>query len=322
MHLHKTQHRFDCAEDLPDADAARLALMRGEIDVVTMGVSADGMSATEVATKTRYQESGWCCSIRRRSSPQIVCRTAAKRVVVSLGFFAPADGGNRRRNAGITFVEDERHDDEALIAAVGDDDVQYAIVEEDTFNASRHFHYDAQRAFTVQPALSRVWLFGTKDMKLRDEARHFSRITRDGQIARVLDRYFGFPQRVSPMDIDIFSERVNSVLPRYRMWFQQAQGDVWHRMAVTGGGVVSGIALECRTRPHRLACAASYSSPRIPRSATTLTGSTRDHPFSVVPAISRAQTRRPCCAHPEPKTWLALAALPTSALVTSKTPAS
>ena len=33
----------------------------------------------------------------------------------------------------------------------------------------------------------------------------------------MLDHFFGFPQRVSPMDIDIFSERVNSVLPRYRM---------------------------------------------------------------------------------------------------------
>ncbi len=233
----QTQHRSIALKTYPTPDAARLALMRGEIDVVTMGVSADGMSATEVATRARYQESGWVLlNSPQKFTPKSFAELLPKRVVVSSRIFShPQMAEIRRRNAGITFVEDERHDDEALIAAVGDDDVQYAIVEEDTFNASRHFHYDAQRAFTVQPALSRVWLFAHKDMKLRDEAEAFlTRITRDGQIARVLDRYFGFPQRVSPMDIDIFSERVNSVLPRYRMWFQQAQetyGIEWRLLA-------------------------------------------------------------------------------------------
>ena len=121
------------------------------------------------------------------------------------------------------------------MAAVGDDDVQYAIVEEDTFNASRHFHYDAQRAFIVQPAMSRVWLFAHNATGVRDSANAFlTRITRDGQITRVLDRYFGFPQKVSPADVEVFSERVNTVLPRYRAWFQQAQeiyGIEWRLLA-------------------------------------------------------------------------------------------
>lgn len=233
----QTQRRSLALKTYASPDAARLALLRGEIDVVAMGVTADGLSATELPTKTRYQESGWVLlNSPQKFTPKSFSELQPKRVVVSSRIFAhPKMAEIRRRNAGIVFVEDERHDDEALIAAVGDDDLQYVIVEEDTFNASRHFHYDAQRAFVVQPPLSRVWLFADKDAHLRAEADAFlTRITRDGQITRVLDRYFGFPQRVSPMDIDIFSERVNSVLPRYRAWFQQAQelyGIEWRLLA-------------------------------------------------------------------------------------------
>jgi membrane-bound lytic murein transglycosylase F len=218
-------------------DAARMALMLGQVDVVAMGVSAEGLSATELATRAKYQESAWIVlNSPQKFTPRSLAELRPKRVVVSSRIFThPRMAELKRRNAGLLFVEDDKHDDESLIAAVGDDDVEYAIVEEDTYNASRHFHYDAQRAFVVQPALSRVWLFAHGSEKTRDDANAFlTRITRDGQITRVLDRYFGFPQKVSAMDVEIFAERVNSVLPRYRAWFQQAQeiyGIEWRLLA-------------------------------------------------------------------------------------------
>jgi membrane-bound lytic murein transglycosylase F len=218
-------------------DAARQALMRGEVDAVTMGISADGLSATELATKARYAESAWILlNSPQKFSPRSLADLNPKRVVVSSRIYNhPRLADIRRHNAGISFVEDVKNDDETLIAAVGDEEIEYALIEEDTYNASRHFHYDAQRAFVVQPALSRVWLFAHDRQALRDEANAFlTRITRDGQITRVLDRYFGFPQKVSPMDVEVFTERVNSVLPRFRGWFQQAQeiyGIEWRLLA-------------------------------------------------------------------------------------------
>ena len=218
-------------------DAARLALFRGEVDVVAMGNTADGLSATELATKARYQESAWVLlNSPQKFTPRSFAEVSPKRVAVSSRIYThPRMAELRRKHATVLFVEDTKNDDESLIAAVGDDEVQYAIVEGDTFNASRHFHYDAQRAFIVQPAMSRVWLFAHHAATVRDNANAFlTRITRDGQITRVLDRYFGFPQKISPVDIEVFSERVNTVLPRYRTWFQQAQetyGIEWRLLA-------------------------------------------------------------------------------------------
>ena len=233
----QTQRKSLEVKTFQTPDSARQALMRGEVDAVAMGVSADGLSATELPTKASYQSSGWILlNSPQKFTPKSFAELLPKRVVVSSRIFThPRMAELRRQNAGITFVEDNRHDDEALIAGVGDEEVDYAIIEEDTYNVSRHFHYDAQRAFVVQPPLSRVWLFASDETKLRNEAEAFlTRITKEGQITRVLDRYFGFPQRVSAMDVEIFSDRVNSVLPRFRGWFQQAQeiyGIEWRLLA-------------------------------------------------------------------------------------------
>lgn len=236
----KLQGRSLTVKTFATPDAARQALMRGEVDVVTMGVAGAALSATELATTARYQDSGWIVlSSPRKFTPRSLADIQPKQVVVSSRIFSHSRMADlRRRNPGITFVEDEKHDDESLMAAVGDDDVPYALVEDDAYSVSRHFHYDAQRAFVVQPPLSRVWLFssaGDDGVALRADANAFlNRIVRDGQMARVLDRYFGFPYKVRPADLAIFADRVNTLLPRFRPWFQQAQekyGIEWRLLA-------------------------------------------------------------------------------------------
>jgi len=233
----QTQNRPLAVRTFATPDEARKALLRGEVDVVAMGTTADGLSATELPTKARYQESGWIVlSSPQKNTPRSFGELLPKRASVSSRIFSsPRMSELRKRNPNIAFVEDDKHDDESLIAAVGDGEVDYALVEEDTYAASRHFHYDAQRAFVAQPAQPRVWLFAYGESKLRDDANAFlTRIVRDGQITRVLDRYFGFPMKVRSADIEIFTERVNNMLPRYRAWFQQAQesyGIEWRLLA-------------------------------------------------------------------------------------------
>ncbi len=217
--------------------AAREALARGELDIVAMGISNNASNASELATKITYHESAWIMlHTPQKFQPKSLNDLLPKRVVVSSRIFShPRFAPIIAKHPKVEFVNDEKNDDEALMAAVGNDEVPYAIVEEDAFNASRHFHYDTQRAFVVQPSLSRGWLFAANASALRDEADRFlQRIVREGQITRVLDRYFGFPQSRKQQEFEIFTERVSTVLPRYRKWFQEAQerhGIEWRLLA-------------------------------------------------------------------------------------------
>jgi membrane-bound lytic murein transglycosylase F len=216
---------------------ARESLARGELDIVAMGVSANAASASEIATKTIYHDSAWILLYTpQKFQPKSLSDLLPKRVIVSSRIFShPRFVAIIAKYPKVEFVNDEKNDDESLMAAIGNDELPYAIVEEDTFNASRHFHYDTQRAFIVQPALARQWLFWKNATALRDEADSFlQRIVREGQMTRVLDRYFGFPQSRKQQEFEIFTERVSTVLPRYRKWFQEAQerhGIEWRLLA-------------------------------------------------------------------------------------------
>jgi membrane-bound lytic murein transglycosylase F len=223
-------------------DDARASLARGELDFVAIGAYDTGAQTSSLgnealSTKTRYRESAWTLLYTpQKYEPKSLAELLPKRVVVSSRIFShPRFATIQKQNPKVEFVADTRNDDEALIASVGDDEVPYAIVEDDTFNASRHFHYDTQRAFTVQPPLSRVWLFASRSESLRDEADQFlQRVVREGTIAHVLDRYFGFPQSRRGADFEIFSERIGTVLPRYSDWFKEAQeryGIEWRLLA-------------------------------------------------------------------------------------------
>jgi membrane-bound lytic murein transglycosylase F len=217
--------------------AAREALARGELDIVAMGIAGVTATSRELATKTTYHESAWILlHTPQKFQPRSLGDLLPKRVVVSSRILSnPRFTSMSAKYPNVEFVADEKNDDESLLAAVGNDEVPYAIVEEDTFNASRHFHYDTQRAFVVQPALARQWLFQQDAVSLRDEADRFLlRIVREGQMTRVLDRYFGFPQSRKQQEFEIFTERVSTVLPRYRKWFQEAQerhGIEWRLLA-------------------------------------------------------------------------------------------
>lgn len=241
---------FDLVSSFADTQRARVEwriaatpeeanrwLDEGEVDLAALGLPASSAPVGALATKSKFRESAWILlHTPQKFQPKSFGELLPKRVVVSARLFGLSElQALARKHPKIEFVADPNRDDEALMLAVGNDEVPYALVEEDTFNASRHFHYDTQRAFIAQPPLARVWVFRRDHEALRDEADRFlQRATREGSLARILDRYFGFPLARKQEEFEIFTERVTTVLPRYRKWFQEAQekyGIEWRLLA-------------------------------------------------------------------------------------------
>ncbi len=81
-----------------------------------------------------------------------------------------------------------------------------------------------------------AWAFparGSEALAQRAEA-FLVRIRQDGTLARLIDRYFGHVHRLDADDIGRFMERMQSVLPRYRRHFVDAQeihGIDWRLLA-------------------------------------------------------------------------------------------
>jgi Predicted soluble lytic transglycosylase fused to an ABC-type amino acid-binding protein len=81
-----------------------------------------------------------------------------------------------------------------------------------------------------------AWMFAAdSDPALLSEATaFFAQIKKDGTLGRLLDRYYGYNERLEPVDSAAFINQVNITLPRYRALFKEAahwSGIEWQLLA-------------------------------------------------------------------------------------------
>ncbi|MBW8078581.1 MAG: membrane-bound lytic murein transglycosylase MltF [Gallionella sp.] len=93
------------------------------------------------------------------------------------------------------------------------------------FGLARNFHENLGMAtFAVAAPSQLAWAFAPdSDAKLRDQAtRFFAEIRKDGRLHDLVDRFYGFNERLAPLDAAAFVVQINSTLPRYRALFAEA----------------------------------------------------------------------------------------------------
>lgn len=151
-------------------------------------------------------------------------------------------------------VEENREDVFELIEAVGDRQVDLALVDSAILDIAFQFVPSIQDSLEIGDDQPIAWLFGEKhNPELYSRAGAFlDRAGRDGTLARLEDRYFGHVQRLKPADITKFLEQVETTLPKLRKHFIAAQN-------------VSGI-------DWRLIAAVAYQESQWDPNATSPTG--------------------------------------------------
>jgi membrane-bound lytic murein transglycosylase F len=124
---------------------------------------------------------------------------------------------------------------EGLIEQVSEGTLGYAVVGSNEAAVARNVFLNVETAFAVGPKQELVWVLSNAQGTLRDAINvFFDRIRKDGTLQRLIDRYFGYAQRVERIDAGIFQERIRSVLPAYASLFQRAQqetGIEWRLIA-------------------------------------------------------------------------------------------
>lgn len=123
-----------------------------------------------------------------------------------------------------------------LLEEVADGRLDCTLVNEEQLATARNHYPELGDALDIGSPSSMTWAFaGDGDADLLDEAQQFfARIERDGTLRRLLDRYYGYNERLDAMDAETFIARTRTVLPQYRRWFEEAAdltGIEWELLA-------------------------------------------------------------------------------------------
>jgi membrane-bound lytic murein transglycosylase F len=128
---------------------------------------------------------------------------------------------------------------EDLLASLAEGEIDYVMADSHIVQLSLNFHPELAVAFDVGRPEYLAWAF-PKDgdaWLYKKSLQFFARVQRDGTLRRLQDRYYGHLERLEQVDVIGFLAKMNTVLPKYRDLFQEAQditGIDWRLLAALG----------------------------------------------------------------------------------------
>jgi membrane-bound lytic murein transglycosylase F len=123
-----------------------------------------------------------------------------------------------------------------LLERVAKGTLDYALVESTRFTLARKYFPQLEVAFALGKPVDYAWLISTVDKKRLVEVAKpfFERLTKDGTMKRLVDRYYGHAARISPGDSVKLLDLIQKQLPGLRPHFEegeQASGIDWRLVA-------------------------------------------------------------------------------------------
>jgi len=131
------------------------------------------------------------------------------------------------------------NDSEGLLSRLSEGKVDYVITDSTALDVGRNFYPNVARGFSIGDQEPLAWAFPKDgDPVLYQRAQEFfMRISYDGTLKRLLERYYGHVNRLERPDIANFLENRQASLPRFRNMFIEAQeltGIDWRLIAALG----------------------------------------------------------------------------------------
>jgi membrane-bound lytic murein transglycosylase F len=142
----------------------------------------------------------------------------------------------REKESGLVWEERDDANSEKLIAEVASGNIEFTIADSHLVSILQNYYPNLGVAFAIGEPEKIAWaLSKDSDPKLLEKANaFFTKIKNDGTLRNLVDRYHGNAKRLNPLDINTFLARSNTLLPKYKRLFQQAQeitGIDWRLLA-------------------------------------------------------------------------------------------
>jgi membrane-bound lytic murein transglycosylase F len=138
----------------------------------------------------------------------------------------------------LVWVENSSTDSQTLLDGVADGTVDYTIADSTEFALAHDVHPDLRIAFDFPGTPALAWAASDRDPGFtHDLAEYFGRLHGDGELAAIVNRYYGRSEDMEPSGERGFMRHLQSRLPLYQEWFVEAaeqSSQDWRLLAAIG----------------------------------------------------------------------------------------
>lgn len=134
----------------------------------------------------------------------------------------------------IKWTSTHLYDADELLDQVMAEEIDFTLVDSNHLDIKRRYYPELSIAFTVRDRVPLAWAFprDTDDSLYATSIEYLGAQHDTGQIAKLLDRYFGHVEEFNYVDTRLFISAVNKDLPNYIELFQQYAGNLdWKLLA-------------------------------------------------------------------------------------------
>jgi len=144
----------------------------------------------------------------------------------------------RNSNPELVWVENASTNSQALLDGVADGAIDYTIADSTEFALAHDVHPDLRIAFDFPGSRPLAWAASDRDPGFaRDMSEYFARITAGGELAAIVNRYYGRSEDAEFAGGPGFMRHLQSRLPLYKEWFVEAaeqSSQDWRLLAAIG----------------------------------------------------------------------------------------
>ncbi len=138
----------------------------------------------------------------------------------------------------LVWVENASTDSQSLLDGVADGSIDYTIADSSEFALAHDAHSNLRIAFDFPGTKSIAWAASVRDGSfVRDVSGYFARLSASGELAAIMQRYYGRSQDMEFVGTRTFMGHLQSRLPLYRQWFVEAaeqSSQDWRLLAAIG----------------------------------------------------------------------------------------
>jgi membrane-bound lytic murein transglycosylase F len=138
----------------------------------------------------------------------------------------------------LVWVENSSTNSQALLDGVADGTIDYTIADSTEFALAHEVHPDLRIAFDFQGERPLAWAASDRDPNFaRDMSEYFVRLKLDGELATIVNRYYGRTEDAEFAGGPGFMQHLQSRLPLYKQWFVEAaeqSSQDWRLLAAMG----------------------------------------------------------------------------------------
>ena len=227
-------------------EADRFADLLGEVEAGRAHLAAAGLTVTAGRAKRvdfgpPYQQVIQRLVYHRgRSAPKTMADLVGRRIeVVAQSSYVETLNAARGKLPDLTWSEDPTADAGELLDRVARGEIDCTIVDSNLFAIYQRYHPELRVAFDITENDALAWAFQRRgDRSLIDEAAaYLAGIRASGQLAHVMDRYYGHKATFDYAGTRKFMRDYQRLLPRFRKQFEAAakRADLdWRLIAAVG----------------------------------------------------------------------------------------